>query len=451
MSIHFLFDQFKHNSNKNAILWRDRSYSYGWLTTRIDYWMREFEIQKIGKGQVVVLEADFSPNSIALFLSLIERKAIIVPLTPEKVAINSPFVSVAMGEMKIVVDLNDEVHFTKLPNTAVSDLYRRLREQERPGLVLFSSGTTGEPKAAVHDVSKILKKFEVRRHSRKTIAFLLFDHIGGINTMFYTLSNIGCLVTVRDRTPDSVLLMIAKYKVEMLPTSPTFLNLVLLTGAYDQYDLSSLKLITYGTEPMPESTLNRLHALFPKIELLQTYGLSEIGILRSKSKSSDSLFVKIGGEGFETRIIDGILQVKAESAMLGYLNAPSPFTDDGWLITGDYVSTDGDYVKILGRKSEIINVGGQKVNPVEVEGVIQELQDVLDVTVYGEKNFLLGQIVCADVVLKEGYDEKAFPSKLSHYCRGRLENYKIPVKIKILDRSKMTAQIKKSRRIQAII
>ena len=96
-------------------------------------------------------------------------------------------------------------------------------------------------------------------------------------------------------------------------------------------------MVTYGTEAMPESTLKRFHEILPEVKLLQTYGLSEIGIMRSKSLSSDSLWVKIGGEDFQTRVVDGLLEIKAKSAMLGYLNAPSPFTEDGWFKTGDEV------------------------------------------------------------------------------------------------------------------
>jgi len=67
--------------------------------------------------------------------------------------------------------------------------------------------------------------------------------------------------------------------VQLLPTSPTFINLLLVSGAHRRHDLSSLEMVTYGTEVMPESTLKGFHELFPKIRLLQTYGLSEVGIL----------------------------------------------------------------------------------------------------------------------------------------------------------------------------
>ena len=78
-------------------------------------------------------------------------------------------------------------------------------------------------------------------------------------------------------------------------------------------------------------------------------------------KNSNSLWVKVGGEDYKTRVVNGLLEIKAKASMLGYLNAKSPFTKDGWFKTGDKVKVNGEYIKILGRESEIINVGGEKV------------------------------------------------------------------------------------------
>ena len=197
---------------------------------------------------------------------------------------------------------------------------------------------------------------------------------------------------------------------------------------------------------MPESTLRRFHEVLPHIELQQTYGLSELGILRSKSRSSDSLWVKLGGEGFQTRVVDDILQIKAESAMLGYLNAPSPFTDDGWFNTGDKVEMDGDYFRILGRQSDIINVGGQKVYPAQVESVVQEMPEVAEVSVYGEKNAIMGQIVCAAVRLRESRDAPQFHQKLKQFCRRRLQTFQIPVRIRLVENAMHGKRFKKNRR-----
>jgi len=269
--------------------------------------------------------------------------------------------------------------------------------------------------------------------------------------MLFILSNAGCMVTVRERTPDAVLAAIEKHKVELLPTSPTFINLILLSEAWKRFDLSSLRTVTYGTEPMPEGTLKRFHEVLPEVKLQQTYGLSEVGILRSQSRSSDSLWVRLGGDGFETRVVDGAFQIRAKSAMLGYLNAPSPFTEDGWFETGDLVEVDGEFVRFLGRRSEIINVGGEKVFPAEVENVIQSLDNVADVAVVGEKNPITGQIVCADVILKNAEDAREFTARLKAHCRARMQNYKVPVKVRVLDKELHGDRFKKMRRRESAL
>jgi long-chain acyl-CoA synthetase len=449
MIIGFLLDVFAKHPGRPAIIWRDHSYDYGWLLERVREWQQRIEAESIAPGSVVILEADFSPTSVALFLALTGHGCVLVPLTSSVAAKKEEFIQIAEGEVIISIDAEDRVDVRKTGRHAQHEFYGRLRNESKPGLVLFSSGSTGKSKAVVHDLGSLLEKFKVQRHTLRTITFLLFDHIGGVNTMLYILSNAGCMVTVQDRSPDGVLGAVAKHRVELLPTSPTFINLVLLSEAYSRHDLNSLQTVTYGTEPMQESTLKRFHELLPHIKLLQTYGLSEVGILRSQSRSSDSLWVRIGGEGFETRVVDGILQIKARSAMLGYLNAPSPFTEDGWFNTGDLVETDGEFIRFLGRKSEIINVGGEKVYPAEVESVIQQIDNVAEVSVYGEKNPITGKIVCADVVLKQPEDPKQFALRLKQFCRERMQNFKVPVKVFVVKEDLHSERFKKMRKIHA--
>jgi long-chain acyl-CoA synthetase len=449
MSVDFLLEIFKDAGNAEAIVWQDRIYTYDWLLERFAYWQQRIAAEHISPGTVVILEADFSPNAIALFLALTDRRCILVPLTECPDSKRAKIISTAEGEIGFSIDKGDDVTISPLANKATHPLYRQLRSAQHPGLVIFSSGSTGESKGGVHDLLWLLDQYKAGRPNIRTISFLLYDHIGGVSTMLYTLSNGGCLVTVKERSPDEVLSAIEKYRVQLLSTSPTFINLVLLSEAYRRHDLSSLKKVQYGTEPMLESTLQRFNQLFPQIKLQQTYGLSEAGILRSNSKASDSLWVKLGGEGFQTRVADGILQIKAKSAILGYLNAPSPFTEDGWLNTGDAVVVDGEYLKILGRKSELINVGGEKVYPAEVESVIKELATVADVTVFGEQNPITGNIVCADVLPASELDDarqKEFIAELKRHCRARLQNYKVPVKVKLVAEQQYSARLKKIRR-----
>jgi long-chain acyl-CoA synthetase len=434
MYIDFLLEVFRRHQFEDAIVWQDQSVSYAWMWEAVQRWRECLNNEGITERSIVSLEADFSPTAVALMLALVEHGCVVVPLTASVESKKPEFRAIAQVEVIVVVGNDDQVGIHKTPAMATHELLMKLKNEQRPGLILFSSGSTGTNKAAVHDFVPLLEKFKVSRHSLRTVTFLLFDHIGGINTLFYSLSNGGCVVTVKNRSPDAVCAAIEKYRVQLLPTSPTFVNLLLLSEATDRYDLSSLEVVTYGTEVMPESTLKRFHKLLPHVRLLQTYGLSEVGILRSKSKASDSLWVKIGGEGFETRIVEGMLEIKAKSAMLGYLNASSPFTEDGWFQTGDAVEVDGEYVRFLGRKSEIINVGGEKVYPAEVESVLHLMEGVEEVVVDGEANVLTGQLVRAVVKLSTGETVEEFRKRMRFFCGKKMPTFKIPQKVLLAEK-----------------
>lgn len=448
MHVDFLLERFRAAGNAPAIVWRDQVVNYAWLAEETTRMQRLLAERGVPAGAVAGVEADFSPRAVALLLALIERGAIIVPLTTSVEEKKPEFRAVAEVEYRVALDANDELQIEPTGVTAIHELIAGLKKAGHPGLILFSSGSTGKSKAALHDIVPMLEKFTVQRHTLRTITFLLFDHIGGFNTLLYNLSNAGCIVTVQDRQPETVCRAIAQHRVQLLPTSPTFLNLLLVSEAWKHHDLGSLETVTYGTEVMPQSTLDRFVAAFPQVKLQQTYGLSEVGILRSKSRSSDSLWVKVGGEGFETRIAEGMLEIKARSAMLGYLNAPSPFTADGWFKTGDAVEVDGEYIKILGRKSELINVGGEKVYPAEVESVLQTMPGVEDVAVTGEKNAITGHIVFARVKLSGDEALPAFRARMREYCAGKLPRFAVPQRVELVDRTLHGERFKKMRRVE---
>lgn len=442
----FFINRFKEYSKLPSIIWNDIYFTYEDLLVKYQTALDFLSRTGVESGEVISLKGDFTPNTIALMFALIHNKNIIVPFSYSMK--ESECIKYDIAEIQRVIEVNvanDTYVIKNKEGSGSHSLYDIIRERKSPGLVLFTSGTSGRPKGAVHDYSKLLEKFITPRKSLRTVNFLLFDHWGGLNTMFHTLSNGGIVLVLKERRPDFICSFIEKYKIELLPASPTFLNLLLISEEYKKYDLSSLKIITYGTEPMPQFTLEKIKKVFPDVKLQQTYGLIELGVLRSKSKSDDSLWVKIGGEGFETRIVEGLLEIKAESAMLGYLNAPSPFTEDGWFMTGDQVEVDGEYIKILGRKSEIINVGGEKVYPSEVESVIQEIDNVAEVTVFPEKNPIIGNIVCARVRLVNEEDKKIFITRLKVYCRQKLQSFKVPVKVYIDENIQYNDRFKKKR------
>jgi long-chain acyl-CoA synthetase len=447
MAIEFLLDVFRAHAGEEAIVYRDRSHTFQDLLDDMKAAGAAHAAHGIGPGAVVALEADFSPQGIAQLLALFGSGAVAVPLAPASAARHEEFRRIAQVTHRIAVEAqHDRSRITQTGTTASHVLYGQLGDH--PGLVLFTSGSSGEPKAALHDGVRLLTKYRTPRQRLRTLLFLLFDHIGGFDTLLQALSNACAVIIPDERTPEAVARAIARHRAQVLPASPSFLGLLLLSEAPARHDLSSLRYVTYGAEVMPKGTLARLHAAFPDATLLQKYGLTELGTMRSRSSANDSLWVKIGGEGFATRVRGGLLEIHAHSSMLGYLNAPSPFTDDGWFMTGDLVEQDGEYFRILGRASDLINVGGQKVYPAEVEAVVAEVENVKDVAVFGEPHPFTGAIVVARVTLERDEDPRALERRVREHCRARLEPYMVPAKVLVAQDPLVTERDKRVRRAE---
>lgn len=340
-------------------------------------------------GDVVALVGDIDARSIALLLELVDRGAVVMPLTEANSAQHPYFFEA--GSVNVV--LRDGRATRLRGGGADHPLLRNLRERGHAGLILFSSGSTGLPKAILHDFSRFLARYATPRPAWTTLNFLLFDHIGGLNTLFHTLYNGGVIVRPSGRTPDAVMADIRAHEVALLPTTPTFLRLWALAGIPPHVEMPSLRLITYGTERMDQHTLSLVAAALPEVDIRQTYGMSELGILRVRTRCRSELWIQVGGEGVERKIVDGELYLRSLNRMEGYLNAPSPFDDEGWYPTKDMVECDGDWIRITGRRDTIINVGGLKVLPAEVEHTALQFPGIRFARARGGANPLTGMHV----------------------------------------------------------
>ncbi|MDA8742117.1 fatty acid--CoA ligase family protein [bacterium] len=350
--------------------------------------VKEINLSEVKAGEVVALIGDFDPGSILTLLRLIEMKAIIVPLTKATETQHEYFFDAATVDVVI-----EGGKIRRLAGARKNDLLEKLRKIGHAGLVLFSTGTTGRPKAILHDLNLFLDRFETPRPTLKTINFLLFDHIGGLNTLLHTLYNKGTVVVPVNRRVETILNACKQHAVEVLPTTPTFLRLMLLSGLLPHKFPASVKIVTYGTERMDQPTLDSLCELLPDVDFRQTFGMSELGIVRVKSRSRNSLFMKIGGEGIETRVVDNVLEIRSKNKMLGYLNAESPFDAAGWYNTNDVVVEDNGYYQIVGRINEVVNVAGEKFMASEVEMVAMDFVGVQLVKASAVSNPITGQHV----------------------------------------------------------
>lgn len=394
------------------------------------------DLDQINSGDVVALIGDFDPQSISLLLLLIDKNVIIVPLTSDTRSQHAYFFEMALVDVVIEGD-----QIKRLAQKNRHELIDTLREKNHAGLILFSSGTTGRPKAILHDFTLFLKRFETPRPTLLTINFLLFDHIGGLNTLLHTLFNKGTVIAPESRSVEDVITVCDRNNVEVLPTTPTFLRMMLMSGLIPDRMPKSLRLITYGTERMDQPTLDVLCELLPEVDFRQTFGMSELGIVRAKSESRNSLYMKVGGEGVETRMVDDVLEIRSETRMLGYLNASNPFDSEGWYNTKDLVKEKNGYYKVIGRTSEVINVGGLKFMASEVERVALQFEGVQLAKAEGKSNPFTGQHV--ELMVQAKANCELNKKALKSYLDSMLPKHMQPQRLK-LDNITVSHRFKRS-------
>lgn len=457
--IQWLIDRFDGFGEAEAIVSGRTVWTYSHLVSIIHQRSRSFQKMGVRQGHLVILETpDYSPEAVAALWAFWNLGAIVLPLTDAQPMRRDVCVRILKQGWicRIGKDLVDGQTdcISVLPfgnETQTNDLIGKLQILGHPGLILITSGTTAEPKAALHDLTNLLEKFRKPRQPARTLGFLMFDHMGGIDTMAYAMASGGTLVLLPSlkRDPEQVAATMAESGVELLPTSPTFLNHLLLSDCLDRFDLSSLKRISYGTEPMPGFVLEKLRQKMPDVILNQSYGTTELGVPGVKTMPESAEWIAIGGSGIETRIVDQELLVRSPAAMLGYLNAPCPFDSEGWYATGDLVELDpsGNYYRILGRKTDIINVGGEKVAPAEVENVLMQAPNISDVQVTSKPNPLIGSMIIARVVVNEPEKSADLAKRLRDFCLDRLAPYQIPMKFEIVEHLNRTSR-GKIRRIE---
>lgn len=438
----FLNKIFCENQEQYALVYEEQRYTYDDLCNNV---INKINLlTNLGEINTIGIIGDYDFESISLFLACVELNKIIIPFISENEIDNK------LTEVNCDIIFKGDKYQIQQKNHKNHDLIQKLINENKPGLILFSSGSTGKPKAIVHDLNKILHTYLNKKTKKINILlFLMFDHIGGLNTLFNCLSTNACAIAIKDRKNIEALAQaIEKYQISLLPASPSLLNLMLLANVVNKYNLDSLRIISYGTERMPETLLEKLKQTFPKVKFHQTFGTSEVGIAQTKSFGN---YIKL--ENIAYKIVNNELFLKSDMQSLGYLNADnSVFDDEGYFATGDLVEVihknNEEYIKIIGRNKEVINVGGEKVLPQEVEGILMQIPFIQDCLVYGQSNPLTGQSVCVKIMLQKNENLNALEAKkkIKMFCKDKLTSYKIPTKVEIVQKLEISERFKKVRK-----
>ncbi|WP_394729119.1 class I adenylate-forming enzyme family protein [Altererythrobacter sp. GH1-8] len=424
-----LLERFQGYGDRTALIEANGAQvSFADLLREVDASSAAFAGAGLAAGDVVALTADYDCGTIANLFACLDAGAI-VALLPASADPDPALLRLAQARF-VASGEHISAH-----ETAAGEPHSQLeilRAAGTPGLIIFTSGTSGEPKAVLHDATRFLARFDDAAKAHTTIGFLLFDHIAGLDTACYTLAAGGTLVALKDRRASTVRHAIASTQAEVLPASPSFLRLLCLDEEAAN-DLKSLRTVTYGSEPMDAATLERLKVMLPSAKLIQKFGTSEFGVVPARTRPDDGRFIELDESKVAIKVEDGMLHVRAPTAMIGYLGEEKPSVINGFICTGDAVQMDGRWMRILGRRSELINVGGEKVYPQEIEDVIRELPEVREVIVRGDPHPLLGKVIAARIRITEAADAPTVRKAVRKHCSARLDRYKVPVTIELTE------------------
>jgi acyl-CoA synthetase (AMP-forming)/AMP-acid ligase II len=347
------------------------------------------------------------------------------------------------------------------------DLYVEVDDNDAT-ILIFTSGTTAMPKGVVLTyltltayVINTMEPAMPEVHDVTMVTVPLF-HIAGSTAMMTSIWGGRTLVILPQYEPELYLQTVQKEKVTHSFVVPTMLKRLMEHPKFSDYDLSSLKLITYGAAPMPYEVVRKAVETF-HCGLMNAYGQTEstssltylgpedheihglpdaerekkLHRLRSVGRPMDDVEVAILNEKDEILAMgeEGEICVSGARVMREYFKqeeATQAAIHDGWLHTGDVGYLDEDrYLFITGRKKDVIIRGGENVSPGEIEAVLEEHHAVDEVAVIGVPDVEWGEEIKAIVVLKSG--QTATADELRAYCKSRLASYKVPRYITFVD------------------
>ncbi|MDF1794339.1 MAG: fatty acid--CoA ligase family protein [Thalassobaculaceae bacterium] len=334
------------------------------------------------------------------------------------------------------------------PPARVEELVARLVSDpmlDGASTIVFTSGTTGAPKAAVLSAERQTAKLDmIRREAgwrdgRRTLLALQLTFSFGQWVTWLTLLSGGALVFPERLSVDAVSAVLARAEVDRLPSVPT-----LIRGLLDQPATAALPgwkgAVMAGGEVLPAGLGTKIRAAWPQADIGDIYGLTETGTCDFfvDPPDYDAAAGSLGrpGADIETRIAeDGELRIRSPYAMIGYLRdadrTAEAFDADGYFRTGDLaeVREDGRVI-LVGRAKDLINKGGMKVAPLEVEAVLASHPDVAGALVAGVPDPKSGEAVIAVITAAPG--REPVPERVLAWAGERLERYKLPSRLKVV-------------------
>jgi len=334
--------------------------------------------------------------------------------------------------------------------------------------LMYTSGTTGWPKGVMathlniwHNATEF-GKVHFAPSDVTMVATPIFHCWGLINGTFGTLSRGGTVITVERFYPEQALDTIEKLRPTVFQGVPPMYNLFLKQPDLADRDISSVVFCLSAATKMPENLIRQIEDTL-KWRYAEAWGLTESSCVGTTAPYTETRIGSCGRgmDDAQIKVVDeqgnplpageqGELCVKGTCVTRGYLNKPEAtaevFDPDGWFHAGDIAVMDDDgYAYIVDRKKDMINVGGEKVFPSEVEDMMLVHPKIKDLVIVGIPDELKGEAPKAFIQISEG--ETATLEEIREFCKPRMAPYKIPVAVEFVDEIPRSAAGKALRRL----
>ena len=297
-------------------------------------------------------------------------------------------------------------------------------------ITIFTSGTTGQPKKVIHTVSTLTRSVRIGDKYKGQIWAYAYNptHMAGLQVFFQTFENLNTLINVFNKQRSEVYELIDKYQVTHISATPTFYRLLLpYEKAYN-----SVERVTLGGEKSDQHLYDNIVKIFPKSKINNVYASTEAGSLFAAKGDCFQIPEKI--RNMFTVVDDELLIHKSLLGRSDSFKFEGDYYHSGDLI--EWVDKEQGLFRFKSRKNELINVGGYKVNPGEVENVLLSIDGIKQVLVYGKANSVLGNVLCADIQLEE--DSTLTNVDIKKSLASQLQDFKIPRRIKFVEEFELT-------------
>jgi len=288
----------------------------------------------------------------------------------------------------------------------------------------------------------------VRRMSEGTFPVWLLTYrpqlYAGLQVALQCLADHGTLVIPgSEPEPHAIVSLMVKTGVEYASATPSYWRRLLMFSDGEQLRKIPLRQITLGGEIVDQSVLSKLRRVYPAARLVHIYATTELGRCFAVSDGLAGFPVSYLdaplSDGVELKVEDGELLVRSSNAMQMYDPFSGVRSEAGdWFYTGDLVDIRDGRVVFSGRKTEMINVAGSKVYPVEVERVIRSIPGVADTRVYGKVSSIAGELAVCDVVAESNMDPNTLKEQILSECRTKLTSPQLPRLIRFVDRIELS-------------